>query len=73
MFEFGESHAAIIACLDEPAMLDRIPDQAGIFRARVAPGELLLVGPASAADALMALAANCVESASWGMAGWSGR
>jgi hypothetical protein len=67
VFELGESHAAIIACLDEPTMLDRIPDQAGIFRARVAPDELLLVGPAAAADALMALAANCLEPASWGM------
>jgi hypothetical protein len=61
--EITESHAAIIACLDTAEVLERIPSQAGTFRARVAPGELLLVGPASAAADLLAQAAAYLERA----------
>jgi hypothetical protein len=50
--EVTESRAAIIACLDTAEVLDRIPGHAGAFHARVAPEELLLVGPGSSGLAI---------------------
>jgi hypothetical protein len=61
--EITESRAAIIACLDAAEVLDRIPGHAGAFRARVAPEELLLVGPATAAADLLAHATGFLERA----------
>jgi hypothetical protein len=61
--EVTASRAAIIACLDTAEVLDRIPGRAGAFRARVAPEELLLVGPAAAAADLLAHATGFLERA----------
>jgi len=61
--EVTESQAAIIACLDTAAVLDGMPAKLGAFRARVAPEELLLIGPAGAAADLLAHATAFLERA----------
>jgi hypothetical protein len=61
--EVTESQAAIIACLDTAAVLDGMPAKPVAFRARVAPEELLLIGPAAAAAELLAYATACLERA----------
>ena len=67
MFDVAESRPAIIACHDEPATLDRVADRPGVFRARIAPGELWLIGPSKATDALIAVAIGSLRPASWGV------
>jgi hypothetical protein len=77
VLELTSSRAAIISCLDEPHVLDGMPDFKGAFKARTAPDELWLIGPASAAADLLAHGARHLESAaSHGLAvdvsdGWS--
>lgn len=77
MLELTSSRAAIISCLDEGRVLDRMPDFKGAFKARTASDELWLIGPASAAADLLAHAARHLEgAASQGLAvdlsdGWS--
>jgi len=69
VLDLAESRAAIIACLDSAAVLDCLPDHAAVFRARVAPDELLLVGPATAATDLLAhAAAHLREAGAMGLA-----
>jgi len=71
------ARAVIVSCLDESAVLDGMPDFAGAFTARVAPDELWLIGPASAATALTAHATDHLNRAgSFGLVvdvtdGWS--
>ncbi len=63
MVEVTESQAAIIACLDTAAVLDGMPAKPVVFGARVAPEELLLIGPAAAAADLLAYATAFLERA----------
>lgn len=77
MLELTASRAGIVSCLDERGVLDGMPDFPGAFKARTAPDELWLVGPASSAGAMLAHAGRHLESAaSHGLAvdlsdGWS--
>ena len=77
MLELTPSRAAIVSCLDEGGVLDGMPDFPGAFKARTAPDELWLIGPASSAAALLAHAGRHLEgAASHGLAadlsdGWS--
>ena len=69
MLDVAESRVAIIACLDEAEVLDRLSDVGGAFRARVSADELLLVGPATAAADLLAQAtAHLARAGSSGLA-----
>lgn len=61
MLELTSSRAVIVSCLDEPGALDAMPDAAGAFKARIAPDELWLVGPAGSAAAVMAHALKHLE------------
>jgi hypothetical protein len=69
VLDVAEARVAIIACLDRPEVLDCLPDLGTAFRARVSPGELWLVGPATAAADLLAHAvAHLARAASAGLA-----
>lgn len=61
MLDVTPSRTAIIACMDEPGVLDRMPDRPGAFAARIAPDELWLIGPAASASTLLAHAMNDFE------------
>ncbi|MGH9174410.1 MAG: hypothetical protein ACRD1H_08635 [Vicinamibacterales bacterium] len=61
MLEIWESHAAVVACLARPQILDRF-FPAGAFPCRAAPDELLLLGPRWKANDLERAAAAVTES-----------
>jgi len=63
VLDVAEARVSIIACLDRAEVLDCLPDHTAAFRARVAPEELLLVGPATAAGDLLAHAVTHLERA----------
>lgn len=77
MLEIIHSRTAIVSCMDERGVLDGMPDFVGAFKARTAPDELWLIGPASSAGALLAHASGHLGRAgSSGLAvdvsdGWS--
>jgi hypothetical protein len=77
VLEIIPARAVIVSCMDEPHVLDGMPDHAGAFKARIAPDELWLVGPAGAAAEVMAHANGYLSGAgSFGLAmdvtdGWS--
>ncbi len=64
MLELTPSRAAIVSCLDEGHVLDGMPDFKGAFKARTAPDELWIIGPASAAADLLAHAGRHLGGAS---------
>jgi hypothetical protein len=53
VLEIRRSQTAVISCRDEAMVLNGMPQWDGIFPGRVAPDELLLIGPASAKNELL--------------------
>lgn len=69
MLEIHCSQTAVISCRDEATVLNGMPQWDGIFPGRVAPDEVLLIGPASAKNELLQHASQHLRQAgSFGVA-----